>query len=190
MAAFRADDRERLENWTILFGLALTAVLTILDIMSDIGEGATWLHLSGEALITLLAFVGFAFIWRRTFRLTKSIGEFRNTTATALTSRDEALAESVKWREEAAVAVRGMSDAIDLQLNRWNLTAAEKEVALLLMKGLSLREAAEVRGVSEKTARAQSFAVYAKSGLSGRAELSAFFLEDIMLPTEISTKDH
>ena len=57
-------------------------------------------------------------------------------------------------------------------------------MALLLLKGLSLKEISLVRGVSEKTARAQSFAVYAKSGLGGRAELSAFFLEDLLAPTE------
>lgn len=30
--------------------------------------------------------------------------------------------------------------------------------------------------------RAQSAAVYAKSGLAGRTELSAFFLEDLLVP--------
>ena len=73
-------------------------------------------------------------------------------------------------------------------MDSWKLTHAEKEVALLLLKGLSLKEVAELRHVSEKTARAQSFSVYAKSGLGGRAELSAFFLEDLMLPLEISKK--
>jgi hypothetical protein len=43
------------------------------------------------------------------------------------------------------------------------------------------------RHTSEKTARVQSSAVYAKSGLSGRSELSAFFLEDLLPPGSIST---
>ena len=62
------------------------------------------------------------------------------------------------------------------------MSAAEKEVAFLLLKGLSLKEIAIARRTSEKTARVQSSAVYAKSGLAGRSELSAFFLEDLLPP--------
>jgi len=42
-----------------------------------------------------------------------------------------------------------------------------------------------LRGTAEKTARVQSMAIYSKSGLSGRYELSAFFLEDLLVPPEI-----
>jgi DNA-binding NarL/FixJ family response regulator len=55
-------------------------------------------------------------------------------------------------------------------------------VASLLLKGLSHKEIAEVRRVSEATARQQARAVYKKAGLSGRNELAAFFLEDLLLP--------
>ncbi len=81
----------------------------------------------------------------------------------------------------------GLSSAIDAQLTKWRLTVAEKEVAFLLLKGLSLKEVVSVRGTSEKTARVQTIAVYAKSGLSGRSELSAFFLEDLLLPSTEKT---
>lgn len=43
---------------------------------------------------------------------------------------------------------------------------------------------ARARGTSERTARQQALAVYRKAGLAGRAELSAFFLEDLLLPPE------
>jgi hypothetical protein len=36
------------------------------------------------------------------------------------------------------------------QLSRWKLTSAEKEVAFLLLKGLSLKELAEVRWVCHR----------------------------------------
>ena len=52
----------------------------------------------------------------------------------------------------------------------------------LLLKGLSLKEIADIRHTTEKTARAQSGSIYAKSGLSGRSELAAFFLEDLLVP--------
>jgi DNA-binding CsgD family transcriptional regulator len=66
----------------------------------------------------------------------------------------------------------------------WQLSAAEREVALLLLKGLSTKEIATVRATSERTAREQARAVYAKAGLAGRAALSAYFLEDLLAPIE------
>ena len=39
-----------------------------------------------------------------------------------------------------------------------------------------------MRQTSERTIREQARALYRKSGLSGRAELSAYFLEDLLLP--------
>jgi DNA-binding CsgD family transcriptional regulator len=70
------------------------------------------------------------------------------------------------------------------QLDRWGLTVAEKEVSFLLLKGLSNKEIAEVRKTSAQTVRSQTNAIYTKSGLSGRSELSAFFLEDLLLPQQ------
>ncbi|HVP62222.1 MAG TPA: LuxR C-terminal-related transcriptional regulator [Myxococcaceae bacterium] len=64
------------------------------------------------------------------------------------------------------------------------VTEAEREVALLLLKGLSLREIAGLRETSERTVRHQSLAVYRKAGLAGRAELSAYFLEDLLGPRQ------
>lgn len=70
---------------------------------------------------------------------------------------------------------------IDTQLDRWSLSPAEKEVALLLLKGLAHKEIASIRSTSEGSARQQAYAVYQKSGLSGRTEHSAFFLEDLLV---------
>ncbi|MBL7688980.1 MAG: hypothetical protein JNJ49_13170 [Bdellovibrionaceae bacterium] len=47
---------------------------------------------------------------------------------------------------------------------------------------MSLKEVAEVRKTSERTARTQSAAIYVKAGLAGRSELAAFFLKDLLLP--------
>jgi DNA-binding NarL/FixJ family response regulator len=55
-------------------------------------------------------------------------------------------------------------------------------VALLLLKGLSHKEVAGLREVSETTVRQQARAIYRKAGLSGRHDLAAFFLEDLLGP--------
>lgn len=89
-----------------------------------------------------------------------------------------------RWRSESRQLLNGLGQAIDLQFGRWNLTEAEREVALLLLKGLSTKEIAAVRGGSERTAREHARAIYAKAGLTGRAALSAFFLEDLLAPID------
>lgn len=57
-------------------------------------------------------------------------------------------------------------------------------MALLLLKGLSNKEIAAVRAASERTVREQARSIYSKTGLTGRAALSAFFLEDLLAPIE------
>jgi Bacterial regulatory proteins, luxR family len=56
-----------------------------------------------------------------------------------------------RWRSEARSHLNGLGKAIDEQFSRWNLTEAEREVALLLLKGLSNKEIAAVRAASERT---------------------------------------
>src|SRR5581483_1131973 len=73
-----------------------------------------------------------------------------------------------RWRSESRTLLNGLGKAIDEQFSRWNLTEAEREVALLLLKGLSSKEVAAVRASSERTVREQARSIYAKAGLSGR----------------------
>jgi DNA-binding CsgD family transcriptional regulator len=90
--------------------------------------------------------------------------------------------EAERWRQEAGDLIAGLSEAIDRQLDRWGLSPAEKDVALLLLKGLSHKEIGRVRDVSEATVRQQARALYQKAGLGGRHDLAAFFLEDLLDP--------
>lgn len=92
--------------------------------------------------------------------------------------------EGQRWRSESRHLLQGLGEAIDAQFTRWALTDAEREVALLLLKGLATKEIAAVRGGSERTVREHARAVYAKAGLTGRAALSAFFLEDLLAPID------
>jgi DNA-binding NarL/FixJ family response regulator len=66
------------------------------------------------------------------------------------------------------------------QFSDWGLSPSESEVALLLIKGLSMKEISLARQVKEKTVRQQATAIYAKSGYAGRHELAAHFIEDLI----------
>ena len=108
----------------------------------------------------------------------------REEQLTLMRDLEVARLQGQRWRAESRTLLNGLGDAIDTQFSRWNFTEAEREVALLLLKGLSVKEIAAVRATSERTIRAQSASLYSKAGLTGRAALSAFFLEDLLAPID------
>jgi DNA-binding NarL/FixJ family response regulator len=177
-----ASERRLLMGVLLAFiGVALFAAI---DIAADLHEGTTISHVVAEAAILLVAMLGSIFM---AYRLVLTLRRAREAQAEAieLAAQLEATqAEASRWRAEARDLMRGLSAALDQQFDRWELTPAENEVALLLLKGLSHKDIAEVRSVTEATARQQARAVYKKGGLSGRHDLAAFFLEDLMLPME------
>lgn len=122
-----------------------------------------------------------------TRRLVLTLRRARTVEKEALSLAEQLAAtrvEANRWQTEARDLVKGLAAALDQQFDRWALSPAEKETALLLLKGLSHKEIANVRSVSDATARQQARAVYKKGGLSGRHDLAAFFLEDLMLPLD------
>lgn len=95
---------------------------------------------------------------------------------------DRARADGERWRVDMTVHLHELGAAIQRQFADWRLTPAEQEVGFLLLKGFSHKEIARLRKASEATVRQQAASIYDKSGLSGRAALSAFFLEDLLVP--------
>jgi len=71
-------------------------------------------------------------------------------------------------------------NVMNKQFADWGLSKSETEVALLLIKGMSMKEISELRQVKEKTVRQQATQIYAKSGYAGRHELAAHFIEDLL----------
>ena len=69
---------------------------------------------------------------------------------------------------------------IEVYFDRWKLTAAEANVALLAIKGFEVAEIAELRGASASTVRVQLTRVYAKAGVASRTQLLSLFIEDLM----------
>jgi DNA-binding CsgD family transcriptional regulator len=166
----------------------LVVVLATVDLLSDAAEGITLRHALIEGGLVLVGLAGLLAMSHRYRELRGRQRELLDETRALAGQLAETHGEAERWKREAGDLLRGLSDSIDDQLSRWELTPAEKEVARLLLKGLSLKEVASVRGVTEATARQQARAVYRKGGISGRSELSAFFLEDLLAPRESATQ--
>lgn len=85
-------------------------------------------------------------------------------------------------RAEAAVSAASGAFAalVDAYFDRWGLTVAESEVALLALKGFDGPEIAAIRGTAEGTIRAQLTRIYAKAGVTNRAQLVSLFIDDLM----------
>lgn len=159
------------DNRSAMLAIGMFAAVMVLigwDLYVDYGEGAGIWHLGAEFVVVLIAVAGIVVMWRQLDRTRSELAA--------------AQVEAAQWRKESAELLAGLGAAIERQFERWQLSVAEKDVALLLLKGLSHKEIAIARETSERTVREQGRAVYRKSGLGGRSALSAFFLEDLLLP--------
>lgn len=83
--------------------------------------------------------------------------------------------------ESTCILSRGLKPYLHDQFEKWGLTKAEGEIGLFLLKGLSLREIANLRGTSETTVRQQALALYRKSSVDGRHQFAALILEDLKI---------
>lgn len=164
------------ERAVVVAVLVLIALLVAFDVTTDLRQGASLWHVALEVIAGIVATSGAIYLLQGTVRL-------RRRLAQQASDLSASRAQAEAWQAEARKHVEGLARSIDQQLERWRLSAAEKEIAFLLLKGLSLKEIAALRGTGEKTVRAQSAAIYAKAGLAGRSELSAFFLEDLLVPS-------
>ncbi len=158
----------------------LIAIATwgVIDLVLD--QPQHWLsaHVLVEVGFVLLSLGSVFYLWSGWARTGRSLGKARDSLVANEIERD-------RWKARATRLLHGLGVEIDAQFERWSLTPAERHVAMLLLKGLGHKEAAALLERSERTVRQHAVSVYRKSGLAGRAELSAFFLEDLLLPVDV-----
>lgn len=156
--------------YAIIFGLITT------DLVSDYQEGIQWSHITIELLVLMTAVGGLSLLGYAYYQT--------NQRQVQLLKRDlnAAQVQAKHWQDESRDLIQGLALQINKQFALWQLTEAESQIGLLLLKGFSHQEIANLRQVSERTAREQARALYRKAALTSRAELSAFFLEDLLLP--------
>ncbi len=153
--------------------LFFIAIVNIMDISYDYGQGSSNLHMLGEVFIVLMSLGAIVYL---------ALGH--NRQSRELAQLQEALAngreEVNKASEQMRLARARYSETILSQFKEWHLTPSEQEVGLLLLKGLSFREIALLRNTLEKTVRQQASEIYKKSGVTGRHSFSAWFFEDFV----------
>lgn len=153
--------------------LVLFTIFFVVDIYFNILAGISFSHILHEVALCLIA-IG-SMLWQIRIIIKK------NTHITRLNSELlETKRSYQEWKEKTHSRALEIGQMIDAQFALWHLSHSEKDVALLLIKGLSMKEVADIRNTHEKTVRQQATTIYKKSGLSGRKELAAFFLEDIL----------
>lgn len=138
----------------------ICAAVFLLDVLTDINELSvlSW-QLVPEALASIGLFVGIAFevvflmhLLRRKASLERSVG----------------------------MASSALHSVIEGHFDDWKLTPSERDVAALMVKGLSISEIAEVRGSAEGTVKAHLNAIYRKANARNRAEVLSHIMDTLI----------
>jgi DNA-binding CsgD family transcriptional regulator len=146
------------------------AVFFVGDVVVDYFETGTALlerpHLFFEVLISFslvaaIAFESYFFVWL--------------------------LQRKAHLEKSASIAASAINDLINAHFDNWQLTAAERDIAAFMIKGLSNSEIASLRGCAEGTIKAHLNAIYRKSETTGRSDLLSFIIEDIIGERDLDT---
>lgn len=167
-------------TWALVCPAGLFVALTFFvgaDMAADVLHGMSPGHLALEFVALLLCLAGAVATGIQLRRAQVRARDLRLHLEGARADLDRA-------RQEAEALRAGLGHALEEQFERWGLTSAQREVALLVLKGLSYKEVAELRATAEHTVRNQALAIFRKAGLAGRAEMAAFFIEDLLVPRD------
>lgn len=169
------DEDGRGLRWLLAAVMLLAIIGGGVDLWLDAPSSWLSLHVFYEVALIAGAVLSFVGLWSGWWRAQRSLAETRHVLEAQTAERDA-------WRDSARAALAGLGRAMNERFDAWGLTPVEREVALGLLKGRSHKVIAYKSGRSERTVRQHAVTIYHKSGLAGRAELSAFFLEGVMLP--------
>ena len=140
---------------------ALCALFFIGDVITDLRHGAHLddLHLGLEAIAAIALVAGVAFLLVELRRLLARMDDM----------------------DTGLMVARGqMAEVMSRFFADWHLTEAERDVAIMILKGLDNEAIAQVRNTAPGTVRAQATGIYAKSDTHGRAQFVSLFMEELM----------
>lgn len=149
----------------VLMALIYIFFSNAIPFVEDIIEGDSLMHILHEGIIASLCMIAIYIVWRETAISSRYTQNLQQTNKT--------------YSKQIKIFKNELLKVLEIQFEQWHLSKSEQEVALLLLKGLSLKEISQIRGTKERTIRQQASTIYQKSNLKGRHELSAYFIEDL-----------
>lgn len=150
------------------FGLIVYCISLIAFMVDFLSEVTGWKLLSAlpwilHEIFTLMTLAGFCvgmYFIARSYRLAASNTRF--------------------LMKQLDVAKGEFQSGVDGYLDQWGLSKAEKDIALLTIKGMTISEIAEIRQTKQSTIKTQSSAIYRKSGVSSRTQLVSMLIEELL----------
>ncbi len=155
------DERRAIGLAAVILLQALTALFFLGDVIFDLLQDGLIddLHMWIEALASIALIGGIFFLMRELRRVMSRLSTL----------------------DRAMQAARGeMADVVEAFFGDWELTPSERDVGLMVLKGLDNDAIARIRGTAPGTVRAQCTAIYGKAGVDGRAQLISLFMEELL----------
>lgn len=81
---------------------------------------------------------------------------------------------------QVSIAAGAFHEILQAHFDDWQLSPAERDVAMFAVKGCSIAETAHLRGSAEGTVKSQLNAVYRKAGVPGRGALLGLLIDDLV----------
>jgi DNA-binding CsgD family transcriptional regulator len=155
------DERRAMMLAAVILLQAVTALFFLADVVADLLHDGKFddIHMWLELVATVALSGGVVFL----------MVELRRV-MTRLATLDRSM----------RAAQGEMAEVIDTFFTDWGLTPAERDVALMILKGIDNDAIAQMRGTAPGTVRAQATAIYTKAGIDGRAQLFSVFMEELL----------
>lgn len=123
--------------------------------------GAGWVIHEIVSLITLLGFVTGGVLIARSSR--------------------KVMARNAEVETHLRTARGELFAVLDQKFDSWELSGAERDVALLTVKGMSVAEIAELRDTSQGTVKSQNNSIYRKAGVKSRTQLLSALIDELLI---------
>jgi DNA-binding NarL/FixJ family response regulator len=113
---------------------------------------------------------------------------FEIFSAVALILAIRILVRQLRWlqarnteQSQSLSFLRGeMESFVRRKFDDWSLTSAERDIAMYMLKGLSIAEIAAARSTAEGTVKAQTSNIFRKTGVQSRLELMSLFMDEFL----------
>ena len=153
-------------RWTLITLVAIQAICAV--------------FFMAQITVSILGLTPYSWLLYEMIELGAAVGLVLGTVLGWIVLR-RTMVDKSQVEDKLRLASGAFMDVIEERFAAWDLTPAERDVALFAIKGMSTQEIAGLRGVSEGTIKAQTNAIYRKAEVSGRNQLLSLFIDDLMI---------